>query len=126
MNHATHEYKEQIKVGYNLRRKTILLSIWAASPLVLVWEPTLFGTFEAHQDPAEFVDHMAQLWLIVGIGGLLFRTLHLFFVAGVQTGLVWLTKIVTDPLHDVKLYHRAPLLLLRGEGASSMHSEGRR
>ena len=27
---ATHEYKEEIKVGYNLRRKAVLLIIWAA------------------------------------------------------------------------------------------------
>jgi hypothetical protein len=27
INHATHEYKEEIKVGYNLRRKVVLLSI---------------------------------------------------------------------------------------------------
>src|SRR5262245_36306538 len=27
-NHATHEYKEAVKVGYNLHRKVILLSIW--------------------------------------------------------------------------------------------------
>src|SRR5262245_42071301 len=33
VNHATHEYKEAIKVGYNLRRKVVLMSIWAASPL---------------------------------------------------------------------------------------------
>ena len=38
-----------------------------------------------------------------------------FFLKDVQTGLVWLTKIVTDPFHDVLLYHRAPLYLLRGE-----------
>src|SRR6185312_11435939 len=31
INEATHEYKEAIKVGYNLRRKTILLAIWALS-----------------------------------------------------------------------------------------------
>ena len=36
VNKATHEYKEQIKVGYNLNRKVVLLSIWAAIPL-LVW-----------------------------------------------------------------------------------------
>ncbi len=47
--------------------------------------------------------------------GLLFRTVHLFFLQGVQTGLVWLTKILTDPFHDIKLYHAAPLYLLRGE-----------
>jgi hypothetical protein len=33
----------------------------------------------------------------------------------VQTGLVWATKIVTDPFHDIKLYHKAPFALLRGE-----------
>src|ERR1700740_2472558 len=33
VNQATHEYKEEIKVGYNLRRKVVLLSIWALSPL---------------------------------------------------------------------------------------------
>ena len=43
VNDATHEYKEQIKVGFNLRRKVVLLSIWALSPLPLYFKPTLFG-----------------------------------------------------------------------------------
>ena len=46
---------------------------------------------------------------------MLFRTLHLFLIKDVQTGLVWATKILTDPFHDIKLYHKAPLALLRGE-----------
>jgi hypothetical protein len=41
LNQATHEYKEQIKVGYNLRRKAVLLAIWGLSPLALYWNPTL-------------------------------------------------------------------------------------
>ena len=36
-------------------------------------------------------------------------------IKDVQTGLVWATKILTDPFHDIKLYHKAPLALLRGE-----------
>src|SRR5512143_2304294 len=28
VNEATHEYKEDVKVGYNLRRKIVLLTIW--------------------------------------------------------------------------------------------------
>lgn len=44
VNHATHEYKEAIKVGYNLRRKIVLLAMWALSPLLLVFNPTLFGS----------------------------------------------------------------------------------
>ena len=121
VNRATHEHKEDIKVGYNLQRKVVLLSIWAASPLVLLIDPTLFGIFSAHTAPAEFVDHMARVWLVVGLGGLAFRTLHLFFIKGMQTGLVWLTKIVTDPFHDIKLYHRAPWYLLQGQLIDPMH-----
>src|ERR1700746_2014095 len=28
LNDASHEYKEEIKVGYNLRRKVVLMTIW--------------------------------------------------------------------------------------------------
>jgi hypothetical protein len=38
----------------------------------------------------------------------------------VQTGLVWATKILTDPFHDAWLYWRAPLALLRGEWIDPM------
>ena len=114
VNQATHEYKESIKVGYNLKRKIVLLTIWALAPLALYADPTLFGFFAA-DERTSFIDKTAQLWLVIGVGGLLFRTVHLFFLKDVQTGLVWLTKILTDPFHDVKLYHKAPLYLLRGE-----------
>jgi len=115
VNRATHEHKEQIKVGYNLRRKVVLMLIWAISPAILWINPTLFGFFPAQSAHFAFMRHVGEIWLAVGLGGLLFRTVHLFFLKDVQTGLVWLTKIVTDPFHDVLLYHRAPLYLLRGE-----------
>jgi hypothetical protein len=115
VNKATHEYKEEIKVGYNLQRKVVLLTIWALSPLVLYLDPTLFGLFAPAAGKADFVRHVAAIWLVLGIGGVLFRTVQLFFVKDVRTGLVWATKILTDPFHDIKLYHKAPLALLRGE-----------
>jgi hypothetical protein len=115
VNEATHEYKEAIKVGYNLRRKVVLMAIWAASPLVLYLNPTLFGVFQPHGDNAEFVRHVGQLWLFLAAAGLIFRTVQLFFIRDVQTGLVWMTKILTDPFHDIKLYHKAPVYVLRGE-----------
>jgi hypothetical protein len=114
-NQATHEYKEQVKVGYNLRRKVVLLSIWALSPLVLVFQPTLFGLLHAHTDLLTFAYNVSVLWLALGAGALLFRTVHLFFLYDVQTGLVWLTKILTDPFHDVLLYHKSPMYVVRGE-----------
>ena len=115
VNQATHEYKEEIKVGYNLRRKVVLLSVWALSPLPLYFDPTFFGIFTPHASKTEFVRHVAEIWLAIGVGGVLFRTVHLFLIKDVQTGLVWATKILTDPFHDIKLYHKAPLALLRGE-----------
>jgi hypothetical protein len=115
VNQATHEHKEQIKVGYNLRRKVVLLSIWALTPLVLWAEPTLFGLFPSSTGRGDFLRHLCQLWLALGFGALLFRTVQLFLQQSVLTGLAWFTKILTDPFHDIKLYCRAPLHLLRGE-----------
>jgi hypothetical protein len=114
-NQATQAYKEAIKVGYNLQRKVVLMSIWVAAPLILLVDPSLFGYFEPHTGLEGFLRHTGELWLIVGVGGLLFRTVQLFFIKDVLSGLVWMTKILTDPFHDIKLYHKAPLAVLRGE-----------
>jgi hypothetical protein len=115
VNGVTHEHKEEIKVGYNLRRKIVLLAIWALSPLALLADPTLMGAFEPAVGVADFVHQVSKIWLVIGASGLVFRTVQLFFIRDVQTGLVWMTKILTDPFHDLMLYHKAPLALMRGE-----------
>jgi hypothetical protein len=121
VNRATHEHKEQIKIGYNLRRKVVLHAIWALVPLVMWLDPGFFGIFTPHANNAEFIRHVGEVWLTLGIAGLLFRTVHLFFLKDVRTGLVWLTKILTDPFHDAKTYWRAPFHLMRGELIDPMH-----
>ena len=122
INQATHEYKEEVKVGYNLQRKVVLMAVWALSPLVLVADPTLFGLFKPHTSVVEFVRHTAIMWLLIAVGGLLFRTVHLFFIQGVQAGLVWFVKILTDPFHDILLYYKAPLYLMRGQLIDPEHA----
>ena len=127
VNQATHEHKEEIKVGYNLRRKVVLHVIWALAPVLLWLSPTFFGIWGAPaQGWAAVVDRVAALWIAIGIGALLFRTVHLFFLRDVQTGLAWLTKILTDPFHDVMLYYKAPLFLLRGELMDPMRGASHR
>lgn len=115
VNQATHEHKEEIKVGYNLKRKVVLLSVWALAPVLLWLYPSFFGLFTPHAGFGEFMQHLAMIWLVVGVGGVIFRTVQLFFIKDVQTGLVWATKILTDPFSDIKLYWRAPFRLMRGE-----------
>jgi len=115
INQATHEHKEEIKVGYNLQRKIVLMTIWALSPVVLYFDPTLFGLFKPWASSADFMRQVAKIWLVIGAGGLLFRTVHLFFIRDIETGLVWMTKILTDPFSDFKLYYKSPLFLLKGE-----------
>jgi len=114
-NDATQEYKEAVKVGYNLRRKVVLMTAWACAPLVLLWDPTLLGLLDAPASFWPFADNVAVVWLVIGVAALVGRTVQLFYIRNVQTGLVWCTKILTDPFHDVMLYRGAPLRLLRGE-----------
>jgi hypothetical protein len=115
VNRATNAFKEEVKVGYNQRRKIVLLLVWASAPLALYLDPTLFGVFAPHTSRFEFIRHVGDIWLAIGIGGLLFRTVQLFIVRDVPTGFVWAAKILTDPFHNVAQYYKSPLALLRGE-----------
>ena len=115
VNQATHEHKEAIKVGYNLRRKLVLMGAWVLAPLALWLAPSMGGLIEPALGFKGYLHDVGIAWLALGVAGLAFRTVHLFFLYDVRTGLVWATKILTDPFHDVALYWRAPLHLLRGE-----------
>lgn len=115
INEATHDHKESIKVGYNLRRKVVLLSFWAAAPILLWLDPTAFGLLPAHADFSGYLYRVSVSWLWLGAMALVIRTSWLCYRFGAQTGLVWLTKIITDPFHDARIYWRSPFFVLRGE-----------
>jgi len=102
-NQASHEYKEEIKVGYNLNRKMVLLGLWLASPLVLYVNPGFFGLVTPHTGTGGFLHNLALIWLWLGVAAIVFRTLHLFLISGLTCGLAWASKIVTDPFHDILL-----------------------
>lgn len=115
LNRATHEYKESVKTGYNLRRKVVLLTIWGLAPVILYVDPTCLGVFEPTTGVGSYLNHLAIVWAAIGVGAVVFRTVQLFLVQGVQTGLVWCTKILTDPFHDIKIYYKAPYYLFKGD-----------
>jgi hypothetical protein len=115
VNQVTDEYKEEVKVGYNIRRKIVLMSVWAFMPVALIVDPSLGGNIEPAVGLLGYAHDVGLAWLALGVAGLVFRVLQLWQQQSLMTGLVWGTKIITDPFHDVYLYHKAPLALLRGE-----------
>ena len=115
VNNASHEYKEEVKVGYNLARKWVVMTIWALIPVALWANPTMFGLFDQPAGKMEWLRHLGLLWLALAGGGLAFRVIQLSFSRSVMTGVIWATKIVTDPFSDFMLYRKAPGRLLRGE-----------
>jgi hypothetical protein len=86
-------------------RKRVLFAVFLAAPVVL----HLLGP------SGDFLGNLSSMWLAVGAGALLFRTVQLFFIRDLQTGLVWFTKILTDPFNDVRTYWKSPYHLARGE-----------
>lgn len=115
VNEVSNDYKEAIKVGYNQTRKIILLLVWGSAPIALYTFPTMFGLFDPPAGQLDFVRHVGALWLAIGIGGGLIRMIQLFVTRDITTGLVWVFKVLTDPLHNIALYWTSPLKLLRGE-----------
>lgn len=120
VNRATFEHKEEIKVGYNLQRKVILLTIWAAIPVVVWLDPSVMGLLSPADGLGGMVRTVGLLWFWLGVAGLLARTLYLVAARSPRTGFSWMTKILTDPFHDIGLYYKAPAALLRGEWIDPM------
>lgn len=114
-NNMSNAEKEAVKVGYNHNRKYILLSVWALTPILLHYSPDFFGLLQAQEGWYGFLDNLSKIWLVLAGIGLAGRSVWLMIRRDFQTGAAWFTKILTDPFHDVYIYHKAPLHLLRGE-----------
>ena len=115
VNQVTDQHKEAIKIGYNIQRKIVLLAVWALIPLALWFAPALGGWIDPATDLPGFLHDVGIAWLSLGVAGLVVRVGQLWVQQDLLTGLAWLSKILTDPFHDIWLYHKAPLYLLRGE-----------
>jgi len=111
INQTSYAHKEEIKVGYNMRRKSILIGVWLSLPVLLWVSPTLFGLMQA----GAYWHDVGLMWLSLGLAGVLFRSVHLCFLRSPAWGLAWASKIALDPVHNIREYWRSPLALLSGE-----------
>jgi hypothetical protein len=123
VNGATDAFKESIKVGYNMRRKGILIAVWLCWPVCLLISPDLSGLIEPATTTGGYLHDVGLGWLALGIGGVVFRTVHLFFLRSPAWGLAWAFKILTDPFHNIAIYWRSPQALLRGQRLDPMQVE---
>jgi hypothetical protein len=115
VNQATNEHKEFIKVGYNLERKVVLMVVWAAIPVVAYFSPSTFNWLVPEADKDNFIRLVGMSWFALGVGGLLFRVIQLIIQDNIQVALSWAFKILTDPFHDLMLYYKSPIYLLKGQ-----------
>jgi len=122
INEATDAHKESIKVGYNMRRKAILISVWLLLPALLYVSPSFFGLIQPAVGLEGWAHDVGLMWLALGAAGLAFRTVHLFFIRGVTWGFAWTCKILLDPFHNVAIYWKSPLALIQGQRYDPLES----
>lgn len=120
VNDVTFQHKEDIKVGYNLVRKYVLMAAWALTTFLPAITPTMFGVFEPWRTTYDYCYQVAWLWIVTGATAIALRTTWLMLNVEPRHGLVWATKILTDPFHDAKIYWKAPIKLLQGERLDPM------
>jgi hypothetical protein len=121
INNITYEGKEAVKVGYSMNRKAILLTVWISLPVLLWISPDLFGLFTAlggtpHHDAASFALNVGWIWFTLAAAGVLFRVVQLTIMGKPLTGIAWVSKILTDPFHNIAIYWKSPYyLFVKGE-----------
>jgi hypothetical protein len=114
-NQATQDYKEEIKVGYNLKRKRVLIACWLAVPLLAYFDAALFNFVMPDAAPDTLIDRIGWGWLWLGVAAVVFRMIQLTAIQSRKVALVWCLKIMTDPFHDAIIYRKSPIYLMRGQ-----------
>jgi hypothetical protein len=90
---------------------------------VLLWlAPSLVFAVQPATDFQGWLHNVGTAWFALGVVGLLFRTVHLFFLRGPAWGLAWAVKILTDPFHNIAIYWKSPLALLQGQRFDPMET----
>ncbi len=116
-NQATHEYKEagqgRLQPAAQGRPADALGAVAAGARRSI--RRCLGLLRAAHRASPGSCDNVAMLWLALGVGGRAVPHRPSVLPEGRADRARVVTKILTDPFHDIKLYYKAPLYVLRGE-----------
>jgi len=114
-NQATFEYKEKIKIGFNLNRKRVLLAVWLSVPALAFIDAANFNLIMPDTSSDTLFNRIGWGWLWLGVAGVVFRMIQLVIKDSVRTAVTWCIKIITDPFHDVIIYRKSPIYLMKGQ-----------
>ena len=114
-NQATQDHKEAIKIGYNLKRKRVLIACWLAVPVLAYFDAALFNFVMPDAAPDTLLDRIGWGWLWLAVVAVVFRMIQLTAIQSRRVAIVWCIKILTDPFHDAVIYRKSPLYLLKGQ-----------
>jgi hypothetical protein len=114
-NQATQDHKEAIKIGYNLKRKRVLIACWLAVPVLAYFDAALFNFVMPDAAPDTLLDRIGWGWLWLAVVAVVFRMIQLTAIQSRRVALVWCIKILTDPFHDAVIYRKSPIYLLKGQ-----------
>jgi hypothetical protein len=114
-NQATQDHKEAIKIGYNLKRKRVLIACWLAVPVLAYFDAALFNFVMPDAAPDTLIDRIGWGWLWLGVAAVVFRMIQLTAIQSRRVAIVWCIKILTDPFHDAVIYRKSPIYLLKGQ-----------
>jgi hypothetical protein len=114
-NQATQDHKEAIKIGYNLKRKRILIACWLAIPVLAWFDASWFNLVMPNLEPDTFLNRVGWGWLWLGVLAVVFRMTQLTLKSSWLVAVTWAIKIVTDPFHDAVIYRKSPIYLMQGQ-----------
>jgi len=92
--------KEALLLGYNTRNKTLILSAYLLIPVIHLLRAPAWTT-AALSPVMAMIAWQWFCWTLVVVGG---RVLYLMWAQNVWLALVWVVKLVTDPLTDIAAY----------------------
>jgi glutamate-1-semialdehyde 2,1-aminomutase len=87
-------------LGFNTRNKSLILGAYLAIPAVHLFRAPAWTATTLIPLMATIAEHWF-LWTLTVVGG---RVLYLAWAQSAWLALVWLVKLVTDPLTDILAY----------------------
>ena len=102
--------KEKALLGFNTRNKTLIVGAYILIPILNMVKA---GSASMEVMRA-MIPTIAQEWFILTLAAVLGRVLYLVWKHDFRISMIWLVKLVTDPITDIAAYYGSVARLIQG------------